>query len=426
MARTSPRSRTGRGVAADAPERLRCGLRALGHAPRGALGPVLCSAFACSRLNGDNLQRTVRILVVNAGSSSTKLRVVDDDVSVARADLAAIEASDTTAESLRAAIVELGPVDAVGHRVVHGGTEYREATVVDDLVVERLTAYVGLAPLHQPAALAALRAARAVLPGEPHVACFDTAFHATIPAAASTYALPRAWRERWPIRRFGFHGLSHAYAARRAAELLGRPLAALRLVTAHLGAGASLAAVAGGRSVDTTMGFTPLEGLVMATRSGSVDPGLLLWLQRAAGVEVDALMDGLEHRSGLLGLGGTADMRELLAAADRGSEEASLARDVYVHRLRAGIAAMAASMNGLDALVFTGGVGENAAPIRARAADGLGFLGLGVRRVANERQAGDRVISTAGGAANVLVVASREELEVSRQVRGRLDRFASA
>ena len=359
----------------------------------------------------------MRILVVNAGSSSTKLRVVDGAASVAATDLPAIDASDPPTEALRTAIVGLGPVDAVGHRVVHGGTEYREATFVDDLVVERLAALADLAPLHQPAALTALGAARAALPDRPHVVCFDTAFHASIPDAAATYALPLEWRQRWPIRRYGFHGLSHAWAARRAAELLGKPVDELRLVTAHLGAGASLAAVAGGRSVDTTMGFTPLEGLVMATRSGSVDPGLLLWLQRTAGVDAQALADALEHRSGLLGLGGTSDMRELLAAVDEGSAVAALARDVYVHRLRAGIASMAASMNGLDALVFTGGVGENAAPIRAAAVDGLGFLGLGVDAKSNELQAGDRVISSGGGNAGVLVVASREELEIARQVR---------
>jgi acetate kinase len=360
----------------------------------------------------------MRILVVNAGSSSTKLRVVDDDdETVARADLPALDANGTTADAVGRAIIDLGPVQAVGHRVVHGGTEYREPAVVDDLVVERLTSLADLAPLHQPASLAALRAARATVPDMPHVVCFDTAFHAAIPDAAATYALPRAWRERWPIRRYGFHGLSHAWATRRAAEVLGKPVEALRLVSAHLGAGASLAAVAGGRSVDTTMGFTPLEGLVMATRSGSIDPGLLLWLQRGAGVAVDALADGLEHRSGLLGLGGTADMRELLQAADDGSRIAALGRDVYVHRLRAGIAAMAASMNGLDALVFTGGVGENSAPIRASAVDGLGFLGLDVDAEANERQAGDRVISSGAGPADVLVVASREELEIAREVR---------
>jgi acetate kinase len=269
--------------------------------------------------------------------------------------------------------------------------------------------------------VAALRAARTILADVPHVACFDTAFHATIPDAASTYALPRSWRERWPIRRFGFHGLSHAYAARRAAELLGRPPEELRLVTAHLGAGASLAAVSGGRSVDTTMGFTPLEGLVMATRSGSVDPGLLLWLQRRGGISVDDLENGLEHQSGILGLGGTADMRELLAAAEAGSDEARLARDIYLHRLRAAIASMAAAMDGLDGFVFTGGVGENAPTIRAQAVEGLGFLGLALDAARNERAAGDREIGPEDSRGRVLVVTSREEVEIARQVRALLD-----
>ncbi|HET9851663.1 MAG TPA: acetate kinase, partial [Candidatus Limnocylindrales bacterium] len=232
----------------------------------------------------------MRILVVNAGSSSLKLRVVGEgDTTVGRADLSPLTQASSPEpgdDELRRAIEELGAVDAVGHRIVHGGTELREPVAVDDEVVEQVAALTDLAPLHQPACVAALRAARAVLPDVPHVACFDTAFHATIPPAAATYALPRAWRERWPLRRFGFHGLSHAYAARRTAQLLGRPPAALRLVTAHLGAGASLAAIRDGRSVDTTMGFTPLEGLVMATRSGSVDPGLVLWLQQEGGLPV--------------------------------------------------------------------------------------------------------------------------------------------
>jgi acetate kinase len=369
----------------------------------------------------------VRILVVNAGSSSVKLRIVDaGDETVARTDLPAIDQGDTAAETLRSAIDELGPVEAVGHRVVHGGNEFRDAVSVDDRIVERLAALADLAPLHQPASVAALRAARAVLPAVPHVACFDTAFHATIPDAASTYALPRAWRERWPIRRFGFHGLSHAYAARRAAELLGRPPEELRLVTAHLGAGASLAAVAGGRSVDTTMGFTPLEGLVMATRSGSVDPGLLLWLQRHGRVSDDALATGLEHHSGILGLGGTADMRELLAAADAGSGEARLARDVYVHRLRAAIASMAAAMNGIDALVFTGGVGENAPALRARTLEGLTFLGFTVDAGRNADGVGDREIARAGATPTALVVTSREELAIAGEVRACLGNIAIA
>ena len=318
------------------------------------------------------------ILVVNAGSSSTKLRVLDENETVARADLPALDANEPTAEALGTAIIGFGPVQAVGHRVVHGGMEYCEATVVDDIVVDRLTALADLAPLHQPASLSALRTARAVLPDVPHVACFDTAFHSTISAAASTYALPREWRERWPIRRFGFHGLSHAYAARRAAELLGRPLAELRLVTAHLGAGASLAAVAGGRSVDTTMGFHTARGARSWRRGPApIDPGLVLWLQRTAGVEVDAVADGLEHRSGLLGLGGTADMRELLAAADGRPVGGRGSPGTYTSIVSApGLPSMAASINGLDALIFTGGVGENAAPIRSRPSTASGSVGV--------------------------------------------------
>ncbi len=217
----------------------------------------------------------------------------------------------------------------------------------------------------------------------PAVACFDTAFHARIPAAASTYALPHEWRRRWNLRRFGFHGLSHAYASRRAAELAGVPVDGLRVVTCHLGAGASLAAVLSGVSVDTTMGFTPLDGLVMATRSGSVDPGLILWLEEHMGMGPSELGSALEYRSGLVGLAGTADMKAVLEAEAAGDEDASLAVEVYLHRLRGEIAAMAAALGGLDVLVFTGGVGERSAPIRARAADGLGFLGVGVDRARN-------------------------------------------
>lgn len=367
--------------------------------------------------------RPSRILVVNAGSSSIKLRVVQvdevtaDGTTVEDADLPALDTDDDAASAaLGRRLQRLGPVDAVGHRIVHGGTRFRDAVRVDAEVVEQLAALADLAPLHQPASIAALRAARLALADVPHVACFDTAFHAAMPDSAATYALPAAWRTRWPIRRYGFHGLSHAWAARRGAELLGRPREALRLVTAHLGAGASLTAVAGGRSVDTTMGFTPLEGLVMATRAGSVDPGLVLWLQRQGGLTPDELANGLERESGILGLAGTADMRELLAAVDAGSTEAALARDVYVHRLRSGIAAMAAAMGGLDGLVFSGGVGENAPAIRSMAVDGLGFLGLAVDADRNERGTGDRNVGPAGASAATLVVASREELEIARQV----------
>ena len=318
-----------------------------------------------------------RVLVVNAGSSSLKLRVLDpSNAVVASAEVEAV-GSSADAAVVREAIGGLRAVDAVGHRVVHGGTRFTAPVAISPGVVAELEALTALAPLHQPRSLAGIAAVSEALPGVPAVACFDTAFHATIPDAAATYAIPREWRERWAIRRYGFHGLSHAYASRRVAELLGRAGdPGLRVVTCHLGAGASLAAVLGGRSVDTTMGFTPLEGLVMATRSGTVDPGLILWLATEQGIAPAELTESLERRSGLLGLGGSADMRSILAAVDAGDRDAPLALDVYIHRLRASIAAMAASLDGLDAIAFTGGVGERSARIRGLAAAGLALLGI--------------------------------------------------
>jgi acetate kinase len=258
---------------------------------------------------------------------------------------------------------------------------------------------------------------RRALPHLPTVACFDTAFHSGLSPAASTYALPAEWRRRHALRRYGFHGLSHAYAAGRAAQLLRRDPGDLRVVTCHLGAGASLAAVRNGASLDTTMGFTPLEGLVMATRAGSVDPGMLLWLQQQEGLSAADLNDALEHRSGLLGLCGSADMREVLAAASAGRPEARLALDVYVHRLRALIASMAAAMNGMDALVFTGGVGEHAHQVRALAAAGLGFLGVALDAGRNAAAADDARIGAQEAAVATLVVRAREDVEIARQVR---------
>src|SRR5579862_7349024 len=288
----------------------------------------------------------MRVLVVNAGSSSLKLSLLDDDrLLLAENVPAARERFD--ADAVRDVLGRSGEVDAVGHRVVHGGTEFVEPTLVDPEVLRRLEALIDLAPLHQPKSLHALELVTRLLPGAPAFACFDTAFHARLPAAASTYALPAEWRKRWPLRRFGFHGLSHAYASRRAAELAGRDLAELRIVTCHLGAGASLAAVQGGQSVDTTMGFTPLEGLAMATRSGTVDPGLVLWLTEHQGMAPADVSDGLEHHSGLLGLAGTDDMRAVVERAAVADPAAELALSVYLHRLRGGIAAMAAALDGI-------------------------------------------------------------------------------
>jgi acetate kinase len=339
----------------------------------------------------------VRVLVVNAGSSSLKLSLLgpDDALLWTGSDLGELQAAP----------------DAVGHRVVHGGDRFVSPVRLDDATLAALHDLTELAPLHQPKSLAAIEAVSAAYPDVPAVACFDTAFHATLPPSASTYALPAEWRSRYGVRRYGFHGLSHAYASRQADG-------ASRVVTCHLGAGASLCAVLDGRSVDTTMGFTPLEGLVMATRSGSVDPGLLLWLQQHEGVSVDEMADALDHSSGLAGLAGTSDMREVLARAESGDADARLAFDVYVHRLRAGIGAMAASLGGLDALVFTGGVGERSAPVRAAACSGLGFLGVAVDSAANDAVSdADADVTAPGATARVLVVHAREDLEIAAQTR---------
>ncbi len=364
------------------------------------------------------------MLVVNAGSSSLKLSVIGSgDETLASAELSAPR-SVVDDDELRAALGHggLGEADAVGHRIVHGGSRFLDAVVVDDAVRRALGDLADLAPLHQPKSLAALDAVSRALPGVPAVACFDTAFHATLPEAAFTYALPADWSSRWGVRRYGFHGLSHAWIARRVPSLLGASGASsgLRIVSCHLGAGASLCAIAGGRSVDTTMGFTPLEGLVMATRSGSVDPGLVLWLLSRGDLSEDELGHALEHESGLLGLSGTADMREVLARAGGGDAAARLALDVYVHRLRALIASMAAALGGLDVLAFTGGVGEHNAEIRAAAASGLSFLGVGVDPARNDGASGDVEISAAAADVRTVVIGAREDLEIAGQVRSLL------
>lgn len=363
----------------------------------------------------------MRVLVVNAGSSSVKLRLLDSAGEVAgRTDLGAPSTLD--GDAVRSAIGELvassgvDGVDAVGHRVVHGGQRFTGPVVIDEGVRAELESLVDLAPLHQPASLAGIDAVRAALPDVPAVGCFDTAFHATMPAEAVTYAVPAAWRSDFGVRRYGFHGLSHAYASRRAAEVLGRDPDGLRLVSCHLGAGASLCAVSSGRSLDTTMGFTPLEGLVMATRSGTVDPGLVLWLQERQGLSAREVADALEHRSGLAGLAGTADMREVLSRMKAGDADAGTAFAVYVYRLRTAIAAMVAALSGVDAVAFTGGVGEAAPAVREGAVAGLEYLGIAVNPGQNEAARGDANISAPGSPAGVAVVTAREDLEIAAQV----------
>jgi acetate kinase len=353
----------------------------------------------------------MRVLAVNSGSSSLKLRVVGaDDEIISSADL---PASDLGA--LGRFVAGNHGLDAAAHRFVHGGA-LRRATLLDAPALRAIEAAGRLAPLHSAVALECARALGELRPELPQVACLDTAFHRTLPPAAFTYALPRDWIDKHDIRRYGFHGLSHAWASGRAAEMVERPPATLRTVTAHLGAGVSLAAVAGGRCVDTTMGMTPNDGVAMATRSGAVDPGVVLLLaEREGGPQ--AAREGLERRAGLLGLSGlSSDMRTLLTAAET-DDHARLAIEVYVHRLRAAVAAMAAALGGLDALVFTGGVGENAAPIRAAVCHGLGFLGVELDDEANERLSDDGLLSAADSRATVLLVHAREELEMARETR---------
>jgi acetate kinase len=359
----------------------------------------------------------MRTLVVNVGSSSVKLRLLDEGSLLEAVDCGALD-HQALAQAIAGFVADHPDFDVGGHRVVHGGPDFGSAVEITAETEGRIAALADLAPLHNPRALAGIDALRQLRPGLRQVACFDTGFHRDLPERSATYAVPAEWRRRYPLRRYGFHGLSHAWASRRTATLLGDPQQELRLVTAHLGSGASLAAVMGGRSIDTTMGFTPLEGLVMATRAGSVDPGLVLWLERTAGLDPAEVEEGLELRSGLLGLSErSGDLREVIDAADAGDDRAQLAYDVYVHRLRTSVGAMAAALGGMDALVFTGGAGEGSSRLRADVCAALAFLGIVLDGERNRAAAGDAVVSPGSALASVLVVTSREDLEIERLVR---------
>jgi acetate kinase len=306
-------------------------------------------------------------------------------------------------------------LQAVGHRVVHGGDRYSSAVRITAEVKRKIEELTELAPLHNPASLEGINAVEQVLPKVPQVAAFDTAFHATLSEAARTYPLPQMWTQEWGIRRYGFHGLSHSYCSTEAAKRLGRQ--GLRLVIAHLGNGASVSAVCDGVCVDTSMGFTPLEGLMMATRSGTVDPGILIYLLRHKGLDVNALDKALNHESGLLGISGfSSDMRQVLLELPH-NPDAGLAVDVYVHYIVKTIGAMAATLGGIDALVFTAGVGERSAEIRKRVCEKLKYLGLELDRAANETCKPDADISMPGSTARVLVIATREDLTIMRETR---------
>ena len=344
------------------------------------------------------------ILVLNAGSTSLKLHLVS---------------AETESERLRS-LDEVDPaaLDAVAHRIVHGGERFRDPVVVDDAVRAELDHLRSLAPLHNTAALRDLDEARRRFPRLPHVAVFDTAFHATIPAAAATYAVPRRWREEWGVRRYGFHGLSVAWSAQRAPQVVGRAQAPLRQVVCHLGGGSSVTAVVDGSSVDTTMGFTPLEGVPMATRSGSVDPGALVAVLRRSGMDADGLDHALNEESGMRGLaGGDGLMLELERQAAAGDAAAELAVDVFVHRLAGAVAAMAAAAGGIDVLVFTAGIGERSEHVRERVCTRLAFLGIVIDTQRNAAAAPDCDVAAPGSAVRVAVIRAREELVAAHAAR---------
>ena len=335
------------------------------------------------------------MLVVNAGSTSLKLSVV---------------APDGSTETVAAIADAPNDVLGVAHRVVHGGPQFREPVIIDDAVEEELRALAELAPLHNGPAIAAIDDARRALPTLPHVAVFDTAFHATIPEEASTFAVPQRWRDEWGIRRYGFHGLSVQWAAEN--------VRADRLVVCHLGGGCSVTAVHAGRSVDTTMGYSPLDGVPMATRSGSIDPEIPLHLLRAGLLELEQLEHALENDSGLRGLSGRSARYEELQAAD--DAPSRLALGVFAHRVAGAVAAMAASLGGLDALVFTAGIGENSAHARASICGRLRFLGVELDEARNERARPDAEIGREGASARVVVVRAREDMVAARAARRRL------
>ena len=314
-----------------------------------------------------------------------------------------------------AALDGLEDLRAVGHRVVHGGERYTSAAWITLEVKQAIADLAELAPLHNPAALDGITAVEQVLPDVPQVAAFDTAFHSTLSEAARTYPVPQKWTREWGMRRYGFHGLSHSYCAGRAAEMIGRR--DLRIVIAHLGNGASVSAVRDGVCVDTSMGFTPLEGLMMGTRSGTVDPGMLVHLLRHKKLNVNALDKALNCESGLLGVSGTSsDLRQVLSQLPH-NPDARLAVDVYVHRIVQTIGAMAATLGGIDALVFTAGVGERAVEIRKSVCEKLGYLGLELDRTANETCKPDADIATRASTARILVIATREDLTIMRETR---------
>ncbi len=358
-----------------------------------------------------------QILVVNSGSSSVKYQLIDIDSQTATTS-GLIERVQNHADAFAQMLAELGDVKpiGVGHRVVHGGSRFSQPTLIDDAVLQGIEDLSPLAPLHNPGNLAGVRAAMAAYPNLPHVAVFDTAFHQTMPASSFRYAIDAELESKFQIRRYGFHGSSHSYVARKAAEFLGKPADQFTGVILHLGNGASACAIKNGNSFDTSMGLTPLQGLVMGSRSGDIDPAIIAYLAREASMSIDEIDASLNKNSGLLGMTGDADLRDVIARSDAGDQVATDALDVYAQRVKHYIGAYIAELGAIDAVVFTAGVGENSWQMRERIMRKLEHLGLELSNDANQvsnREA--RSIARAGSRVQILVIPTNEELEIAIQ-----------
>ena len=390
----------------------------------------------------------MKVLVINAGSSSLKYQLLDTDTQTVLAKglcerigidgkftykapgKTTIDAVDvampTHSEGIKAVldalvdpangvISSMSEIDAVGHRVVHGGETFACSVKIDGKVMAALEECIPLAPLHNPANITGIKACTDVMgPDVPQVAVFDTAFHQTMPAKAYTYALPYKYYEQDKVRRYGFHGTSHKYVTRRAADMLGKPLESLKLISCHLGNGSSVAAVAGGKSVDTSMGFTPLAGLPMGTRSGDLDAGILEYLMNRHGMDIKEMLNVLNKKSGVLGVSGvSSDFRDLTTAAGQGNERAALALDLFYYSVKKLIGSFAAAMGGVDAVIFTAGVGENDAPARMGIASGLEFMGIKMDADANAVRGKEAIISAIDSKVKVLLIPTNEELMIA-------------
>ena len=389
----------------------------------------------------------MNILVINAGSSSLKYQLLNPETqqvlakglcerigidgkftykpegkqAVKEADVAmpthneAIKAVlDALVDPANGVIGSMKEIDAVGHRVVHGGEKFAKSVLITEEVMAAIEECNPLAPLHNPANIIGIKACQALMPNTPMVAVFDTAFHQTMPAAAYMYALPYEYYEKDKVRRYGFHGTSHKYVTQRAAEMLGKPIEELKLISCHLGNGSSIAAVDGGKSVDTSMGFTPLAGLPMGTRCGDIDAGILQYLMNKYGMDIDKMLNVLNKKSGVEGLSCvSSDFRDLENAAAEGNEKAELAQKKFAYEVRKYVGAYAAAMGGVDAVIFTAGVGENDKVIRAMACEGLEFMGLKLDEAANDVRGKETVISAADSKVKVLLIPTNEELMIA-------------